>query len=157
MRFILLCITILIFIGCGDDTCDIGMRLPSITNATVYDTDIVKINDYLDANNIVANSTASGLHYIIDEAGSEEKPEQCDLVQVAYTGYYLDETVFDSSFESQFPLTNVIAGWREGIPLFGKNGKGKLLVPSYLAYGDQPPSSIRPNAVMVFDIELKNF
>ena len=40
--------------------------------------------------------------------------------------------LFDQSTSAgiSFPLTNVIQGWQEGIPLFSEGGTGKLLIPS---------------------------
>jgi FKBP-type peptidyl-prolyl cis-trans isomerase FkpA len=72
---------------------------------------------------------------------------------VDYTGYFMDGKVFDESV-STFSLRGVIAGWREGIPLFGKGGKGKLLIPSRLGYGSNPPPGIPKDAVLLFDIHL---
>jgi FKBP-type peptidyl-prolyl cis-trans isomerase len=50
----------------------------------------------------------------------------------------------------------VIAGWREGLQLFGKGGKGTLFIPSQLAYGNTPMSGIPANSVLIFDIHLIN-
>ena len=44
--------------------------------------DIEIIKDYLDDNNLVAQSTASGLHYIIDVAGEGENPNSLSDVTV---------------------------------------------------------------------------
>jgi FKBP-type peptidyl-prolyl cis-trans isomerase len=43
--------------------------------------------------------------------------------------------------------------------LFKKGGKGKLLIPSKLAYGrlGSQDGVIRPNQVVIFDIELIDF
>ncbi len=40
--------------------------------------------------------------------------------------------------------------------MFEEGGKGKLIIPSSLAYGQNPPqgSPIKPNSILVFDIEL---
>jgi FKBP-type peptidyl-prolyl cis-trans isomerase FkpA len=121
--------------------------------------DIKKIEEYLADNNLVAQSTASGLHYIIETEGSGGHPSLSDEVSVIYKGYYLDGKVFDqvSGSPITFPLDGVIAGWQEGIPLFKKGGKGKLFLPSALAYGEFPPPGIRKNAVLAFDVELVDF
>lgn len=121
--------------------------------------DIKKIQDYLSSKNLTAQSTASGLHYIIEVEGTGGNPTINDEVTVFYKGYYLDDKIFDQTGTSPitFPLANVILGWQEGIPLFKKGGKGKLFLPSYLAYGSNPPPGIPKNAVMIFDVELVNF
>ncbi|MCC6724846.1 MAG: FKBP-type peptidyl-prolyl cis-trans isomerase [Saprospiraceae bacterium] len=121
--------------------------------------DIKKIEDYLKDNNLTAESTASGLHYIIEEPGTGGHPTLDDDVTVNYKGYLLDGSVFDqtSGTPITFGLSGVILGWQEGIPLFQKGGKGTLLIPSGLAYGANPPSGIPSRAVLAFDVELVNF
>jgi FKBP-type peptidyl-prolyl cis-trans isomerase FkpA len=115
-----------------------------------------RIQDFLLEHNLDADSTSSGLYYIIDEPGSAEHPTIEDVVTVSYVGFLLNGDIFDSG-EITFPLTNVIAGWQEGIPLFGRGGKGLLIIPSHLAYGDVPKNGIPANSVLAFDIHLIDF
>lgn len=123
--------------------------------------DIKKIEEYLDENNLTAESTASGLHYIIEEPGTGGHPSlgNNDEVTVHYKGYLLDGSVFDQTNGSpiSFGLQQVIVGWQEGIPLFQKGGKGQLFIPSGLGYGANPPPGIPSRAVLVFDVELVDF
>jgi FKBP-type peptidyl-prolyl cis-trans isomerase FkpA len=121
--------------------------------------DIKKIGQYLKDNNLTAKSTPTGLHYVIQTEGSGVSPTLNSTVTVFYKGYYLDGKVFDESLKQSvsFPLRNLILGWQEGLQLFKKGTKGILLVPSALGYGSFPPSGIRKNAVLVFDLELVNF
>jgi FKBP-type peptidyl-prolyl cis-trans isomerase FkpA len=44
-----------------------------------------------------------------------------------------------------------------GIPMFGKGGKGKLIIPSHLAYGDRDQGAIPGGSTLVFEIELVDF
>jgi FKBP-type peptidyl-prolyl cis-trans isomerase FkpA len=123
------------------------------------DRDDESIKDYLESKNLTAQKTESGLYYIITVPGSSEKPDLNSLVTVHYKGYFLDDSVFESSYSGTpptFPLANVIAGWREGIQLYGKGGKGTLLIPSNLAYGSTPRTGIPANSVLIFDINLIN-
>ena len=123
--------------------------------------DAIKINQYLSENSLEADSSTTGLRFIIEEEGiGNAKPNLADEVTVDYKGYLLDGTVFDDPADPiKFPLGSVIAGWQEGIQLFKKEGKGILFVPSNLGYGSQPPegSVIPPNAALVFEVELVNF
>ncbi len=121
--------------------------------------DIKKIEDYLADNNLVAESTESGLHYIIEEEGSGGHPNLNSEVTVNYKGYLLDGSVFDQTNTSPvtFPLSSLIAGWQEGIPLLQKSGKGKFFLPSGLGYGRQATGSIPANSVLIFEIELVDF
>ncbi|MEO1260522.1 MAG: FKBP-type peptidyl-prolyl cis-trans isomerase [Bacteroidota bacterium] len=123
--------------------------------------DEIKINQYLTENSLMADSSTTGLRYIIEDEGiGNAKPTLADEVTVDYKGYLLDGTVFDEPADPvEFQLSGVIAGWREGIQLFKKGGKGMLFIPSSLGYGTQPPtgSNIPPNAALVFEIELIDF
>ena len=103
--------------------------------------------------------TASGLQYIIEEAGSDTKPGPTDQVEVHYRGTLLNGTEFDSSYKRNetivFGLNQVIPGWTEGVQLIGKGGKIKLFIPSNLAYGERGAGGlIPPNSTLIFDVEL---
>ena len=111
------------------------------------------IRDYIAAHNLVAEKTDSGIYYVIDEAGGAQHPTLNNEVRVKYSGYYTDGVTFDGN-TATFGLRSVIKGWQQGIPLFGKGGKGILLIPSRYGYGSTPPPGIRQNAVLIFDIHL---
>ncbi len=119
-----------------------------------------KLQDYMKKNNIKASKTPSGVYYVIEKAGNGKHPTASDKVKVHYKGYKLDGETFDSSYDRgqpiEFPLSGVIKGWTEGIPMFAEGGKGTLLIPSHLAYGANAPggSKIGPNEVLIFDVEL---
>jgi FKBP-type peptidyl-prolyl cis-trans isomerase len=118
------------------------------------------IESYLEKNNITTPPQASGLYYIETKAGKGNKPAEGQNVWVHYTGRLLDGKVFDSSIERGEPLPfqlgmgRVIKGWDEGIALMKKGGKAILLIPSYLAYGENKIGDIPPNSPLVFEVEL---
>jgi FKBP-type peptidyl-prolyl cis-trans isomerase len=118
------------------------------------------IQDYMKKNNLKANKTSSGLYYIIDKVGNGKHPTAADKVKVNYKGTLVDGTKFDSSYDRnqpiEFPLSGVIKGWTEGIPYLDEGGKGTLLIPSGLAYGQNAPpgSPIKANDVLIFEVEL---
>lgn len=124
------------------------------------DIDDKLIRQYIKDKGIKALKTASGIYYVIDRTGNGKHAVAADKVKVHYKGYKMDGSTFDSSYERNapidFPLMNVIRGWTEGIPLFEEGGKGTLLIPSSLAYGQNPPpgSTIKANEVLLFDVEL---
>ena len=111
---------------------------------------------YIAKNKLEAQKSNSGLYYIINEPGTGEQPAATDNVTVAYKGYFLDGKVFDESDAKgiSFGLQQVIKGWTEGITYFKEGGKGKLLIPSHLAYGNQGRPGIPGGAVLIFDIHL---
>ena len=103
--------------------------------------------------------TASGLQYKIVEKGEGKSPTSEDKVIAHYTGKLLDGTVFDSSHDrgepATFPVSGVIKGWQEALPMMKEGGKWQIVVPANLAYGDRGVGNlIGPNETLIFDIEL---
>ena len=114
------------------------------------------IEDYLEVHNLTAQSTPSGLYYIISAPGESVHPAINSSVSAKYKGYLADGKVFDQTTTSPvtFSLGQVIKGWQEGLQLIGAGGKIKLLIPSALGYGDQVVGTIPRNSVLIFDVEL---
>jgi FKBP-type peptidyl-prolyl cis-trans isomerase len=100
----------------------------------------------------------SGLQYKIITEGKGDKPKSTDTVTVNYRGTLIDGTEFDSSYKRNepvsFPLDKVIPGWTEGLQLLPVGTKAQLVIPAALAYGENAPPSIGPNATLIFDVEL---
>lgn len=99
----------------------------------------------------------SGMYVVTDSAGEgDARPNLLDEVTIFYQGYLLDGTKFDGTDvePASFPLSNLILGWQIGIPMFGKGGKGKLIIPPGLAYGPEDNGSIPGNSTLMFEIEL---
>ena len=138
---------LLFLFSCSDDALTYEEQLAK---------DIEKIEKYLKENNLVAQSTKSGLHYIIEVEGNGVYPTSTSNIKVNYTGKLLNGVVFDSQTSFFFYLNGVIKGWQEGIPKFSIGGKGKLFVPSGLGYGVYPSGDIPANSVLIFDIEIVN-
>lgn len=104
-------------------------------------------------------TTYSGLKYEVLRPGTGARPSSYNRVKVHYHGYLPDGTVFDSSVQrgqpATFGLNQVIAGWREGIPLMQEGAKYRFTVPPHLAYGQRGmPPKIGPNQTLMFDVEL---
>lgn len=114
------------------------------------------IKEYISSHNLNATATGTGLYYVINSQGTGAQPTINSRVTVNYKGYLTDGAVFDKSLVTgaTFPISSVIKGWQEGIPYFKKGGKGILLIPSALAYGNQSTGDIPANSVLIFDIEL---
>ncbi len=123
--------------------------------------DKVIIESYLQQNNITAQSTESGLRYVITAEGKGANAQPGQQVTVHYTGTLLEGTdPFDSSIGKdplQFTLGQgmVIPGWDEGLALLKAGGKATLYIPSSLAYGERGAGGvIPPNGILKFDVEL---
>ncbi len=145
MKYSLLAIVFAFLISCKST--------PEKDYASINEKQII---EYVNKNKLEATKSESGLYYLIDEAGEGIKPTSASTVQVAYKGYYLNGEVFDESSEEgiSFPLKRVIKGWTEGITYFKEGGKGKLLVPSHLGYGNDDTRGIPGGSVLVFEIHL---
>ena len=105
-----------------------------------------------------AVTTDSGIVYKELVAGPGAQVQASDKVNVHYTGTLVDGTKFDSSRDRGEPITfglgNVIKGWQEGLLMMKVGGRGILVIPSDLAYGDTGRPSIPPGATLIFDIEV---
>jgi FKBP-type peptidyl-prolyl cis-trans isomerase FkpA len=104
-------------------------------------------------------TTKSGLQYMILRQGAGMRPKPGERVRVLYRGTLLDGTEFDSTRDGQprtFSLSQVIAGWGEGLSMMPVGGKYRFWIPGDLGYGaaGMPDGNIGPNATLVFDVEL---
>ena len=116
------------------------------------------IEQYISANHLNAVAEPNGLYFVSTTPGGGSSPNINSTVTVNYKGYFTNDTIFDQSTSpASFPLSEVIAGWQEGIPLMKAGGKATLLIPSALAYGSSGYGSVPPNTVLIFDIDLISF
>ena len=146
--FLILCFIAFTCSFCGNDDGD------SFYAEEQYQTDLSIIEDYKISNNLSDMSVKSGVSYILNEEGNGPQPRLVDSVITDYVGTYLDGANFDSGENVTFLLGNLIPGWQIALPEFKQGSRGTLLIPSQLAYGNNPPSSLRANAVLRFDITL---
>jgi peptidylprolyl isomerase len=103
-----------------------------------------------------AVSTESGLAYQQLRPGTGSRnPSPFSLVQVHYTGWSTDGTMFDTSLVSgqaaSLRLPDLIQGWIEGIQLMVEGERMRFWVPEDLAYMGEEGA---PAGMLVFDIEL---
>ncbi|HRV79807.1 MAG TPA: FKBP-type peptidyl-prolyl cis-trans isomerase, partial [Planctomycetota bacterium] len=104
-------------------------------------------------------TTASGLKYKVLREGCGKKPTVQSRCSVHYSGWLEDGTPFDSSYSrgnpATFGVTQVIAGWTEGLQLMTEGSKYTFVIPGNLGYAERgSPPKIGPNATLVFTVEL---
>jgi FKBP-type peptidyl-prolyl cis-trans isomerase len=107
-------------------------------------------------------TTPEGVKYVIHEQGTGAQPKNGNNVKVHYCGITLAGTKFDASFDRGEPIPfqigtqGIIKGWNIGVPLLKQGGKATIIIPSALAYGQNPPpgAPIKPGDDLVFFIEL---
>jgi peptidyl-prolyl cis-trans isomerase A (cyclophilin A) len=105
-----------------------------------------------------AQTTSSGLKYIIENEGSGTSPKATDQVTVFYRGTFTDGKEFDGNIGGRpisFGLNQVIPGWTEGLQLMKPNGKAVFYIPYTLGYGANGyPGVIPPKSDLIFEVEL---
>ncbi len=131
------------------------------------DKEVALLQDYINKKGIKAQKTKSGVFVEIEKAGDAAvKADSGKMAIVKYRGYLQDGgTVFDTNMDSSKHHTDplevvvgagrVIPGWDEALPYFSKGSKGKLYIPSMLAYGMRGGGGdIPPYANLIFDMEV---
>lgn len=104
-------------------------------------------------------TTGSGLQYEVLTLGDGRRPTATDRVRVHYRGSFIDGSEFDSSYDSDNPVTfqlnGVIPGWTEALQLMPVGSKYRIVLPPDLGYGEQgAPPNIPSNATLIFEVEL---
>lgn len=105
-------------------------------------------------------ATATGLQFKAPETRATEgasQPTQTSTVTVHYEGKLTNGQVFDSSKGGEpvtFPLSNVIPGWQEAVPMMRVGETWNFAIPAHIAYGDRPVGPIPANSTLMFEIQL---
>ncbi len=120
-----------------------------------------QILSYINARNIDADKTSSGLYFSINEPGESERPDINSTVVIDIVGRFIDGSQFQSSYDEGIPVIfdviNFIPGLQEGIQLFGRGGEGILFLTPDLGFGAAGSASIPPNAILIFEVVLHDF
>ena len=102
-------------------------------------------------------NTESGLQYQVIRQGDGAQAKETDSVELDYELTLMDGTVIDSSYargeHSTFPLSGVIAGFREGVMLMPMGSSYVFYIHPNLGYGDQATGSMEPNSLLIFKVE----
>jgi FKBP-type peptidyl-prolyl cis-trans isomerase FkpA len=128
------------------------------------------IADFIAKNNVKAVKTDKGVYVETITPGTGPFLDSNSIVKVKYTGKTLAGVMFDSNVDPSKghtdPLTvnltndksignSVIPGLESGMFKFQKGSKGKVYIPSGLAYGTRGGGpDLPPNANLVFEIEV---
>lgn len=130
-----------------------------INNQQVYD-DLV-IRNYMTANNLSGfTKTTDGIYYKINTAGTPGSINELSTITATYTGTLLNGTVFDKTAETtatSFPVyTFNVEGLSKTLKAYAGAGTSiTVIIPSRLAYGANPPSTVIPkNAPLRFDYQI---
>jgi FKBP-type peptidyl-prolyl cis-trans isomerase len=102
--------------------------------------------------------TLTGGVYIQDiEIGTGDPLTAGASVEVAYTGWLTNGTVFDPGLQP-FTFTlgagAVIQGFDIGVDGMQLGGKRKIVIPPELGYGSRGAGSIPPGSILIFEVEV---
>jgi len=105
-------------------------------------------------NGITYTLHPSGILYQIITPGDTAKPNLCTSLTMTYTGKLMTGIQFDKGTIT-YALKDLIVGWQIAVPLIGKGGKIKMVIPSSLGYGAEGrPPAIPSNAPLYFEMSL---
>jgi FKBP-type peptidyl-prolyl cis-trans isomerase FkpA len=105
-------------------------------------------------------TTSGGVTYETLKEGTGAELKAGQTGQFLYEGRLDNGTIFDSTKERNNQpystnLSNVIDGWREGLPGMKVGEVRKLVIPPSLGYKAQGfPPKIPSNATLIFEVEL---
>lgn len=131
--------------------------------------EVAVIEKYLTQKGIKASKVGSGVFVAMEQDGTGIQADSGKTVGIKYSGYNFEGKFFDSNVDTTKQTQKhgletfyfvakqqgAIQGMLEGITAFKLGGKGKLYIPSILAYGPQgSPPAIQPNENLIFDIEV---
>lgn len=110
---------------------------------------------FCSANGITYTEHPSGILYEIIAPGTGAQPVATSTVSAIYTGKLMNGSTFDATATPiSFPLTNVIDGWKIGIPLIKVGGRIRMVIPSALGYSCVGTNGIPGNSPLFFDVTL---
>lgn len=146
---------LLLLVGCISSTACKKSEL-SIPTAAEED---ASIKAFIAKKSWTAKSTTEGIYYVTDVEGTGATPALTDFVNIKFKGYMLDETVVFNSKDSayEYRMSDLMPGLQIGLQKFKAGSKGKILIPSAYAFGNQGTSTIPANSILVFEVELVNF
>jgi FKBP-type peptidyl-prolyl cis-trans isomerase FkpA len=138
----------------------LDFTIHAINNFPPYD-DLVIRNYMRDSSLTGYTKTADGLYYkILTSATTDDPITANSSITATYTGQLLDGTIFDGSHNGTniLPGTTIftfILGVQEGLINYAVAGtKISLLIPSSLAYGLTPQTSVPPFSCLRFTWQI---
>jgi len=130
-------------------TCNVKAQYVNDSSLTQRATMIAFCNN----NGITYTLHPSGILYEIITPGDSAKPNLCTSLTMTYTGKLMTGIQFDKGTIT-YPLKDLIVGWQIAVPLIGKGGKIKMVIPSSLAYGPNANGSIPANSPLFFEMTI---
>lgn len=128
-----------------------------------YVAELSKTNAELAANYLEENGKREGvitldsgvqLEIVSEDAELGATPTESDNVIVSYTLSLIDGSVIDGGNNVTFSLSSLIPGFVDACLNMKVGQTAIAYIPPELGYGENAPSEIGPNALLIFTIEL---
>lgn len=146
------------------------------TEQEQYVEEMDSIENYIQHNNIQADSYAEGLFFVDTKPGNGRLPDNNGAIRFHYTRKYLDGTVIQTTeggdpIQVYFAENRLVAGLEAGIKLMREGGEAILIMPSRLAFGksvqvipqkvrqdwvnnDELDPKVKPYAPVLYEVRL---
>lgn len=100
-----------------------------------------------------------GIKYIDVREGTGAVVEPGNMITAYYTLWNPDGSMNQSNvggdpFTTYVGVGRLIQGWDKAVPGMKVGGVRRLVIPGELAYGENPPPGIPPNATLVFELMI---
>jgi FKBP-type peptidyl-prolyl cis-trans isomerase len=136
----------------------------ALKNKGLLESQTKELKAYAAKNNIKYIESPLGVLVEVQKEGVGMKADSGKHVKLMYIGTLLNGKVFDANMGSEAkhkdPIDvavgthGTIPGFEDPMKYFGKGGKGRLLVPAVLGYGDRDNGPIPANSNLIFEIEI---
>ena len=123
-----------------------------------------EIKSYIKSHGLAMKRTKSGVYVEETKKGQGEAAVATKMISINYTGKFLDDKVFESTFEEEKfgrPISvtignqQVIRGWEEAFLEMKAGGTYMVLIPSHMAFGIKGKGNvIPPNTPLAFEIKV---
>lgn len=139
------------------------MGLISLTACNTYNEDDLnsfdqQIKEYMKQNNLDYERSESGMYFsIVNEGDGEDYIRLTDNVTFTYRGSFITGEVFQIIKEQEalsFQVRELIVGWQEALSLLKNHGKINIIMPPHLGYGSKETGLIKPNSILVYELEV---
>lgn len=127
-----------------------------------YSLESEKLLNYAKTNFSTFDTISGGIFFKSIKNTSDSLVQPGKLVSIRYTGYYLDNELFDKAgYAKPIDFTygsqgQLLAGMQMAIRTMRKGEIAKIILPSHLAFGEQGSSdgTIPPYCPLVYEVEI---
>ena len=114
------------------------------TEEEIYEEEAEIIQDYIENNEIEAESYPNSLYHVLLEEGDGKQPKSSSLVEFHFTRKYLDGTIIETTTDDDPIRTylnnptgsiQLVRGLEEGLLKMKEGETAELIMPSKLAFG----------------------